>query len=35
MGERLEEVVEGLTGPGGASAADPLEGYIRNVLRGE
>lgn len=35
MGERLEEVVEGLTGPGRASAADPLDGYIRNVLRGE
>jgi DNA-binding protein YbaB len=35
MGERLEEVVQGLSGLGGASAADPLEGHIRNVLRGE
>jgi len=33
MGERLEEVVQGLTGT--TSAADPLEGHIRNVLRGE
>lgn len=36
MGERLEEVIEGLSVPGAAgSAADPLEGYIRNVLKGE
>lgn len=34
MGERLEEVVQGLSGLGAASA-DPLEGHIRNVLRGE
>jgi DNA-binding protein YbaB len=35
MGERLEEVLQGLSGLGTASAADPLEGHIRNVLRGE
>ncbi|MEV0145035.1 MULTISPECIES: YbaB/EbfC family nucleoid-associated protein [unclassified Nonomuraea] len=39
MGERLTEVVQDLTGRTqgtvGADAADPLQGYIHNVLRGE
>lgn len=40
MGERLSEVVQDLTGkaPGDADTelpADPLDGYIRDVLRGE
>ncbi|MEU4226751.1 YbaB/EbfC family nucleoid-associated protein [Nonomuraea sp. NPDC026600] len=40
MGERLTEVVQDLTGrapevAGTEDAADPLDGHIRNVLRGE
>ncbi|NUW44883.1 YbaB/EbfC family nucleoid-associated protein [Nonomuraea rhodomycinica] len=39
MGDRLTEVMQELSGPGrsttGADAADPLDGYIRNVLRGD
>ncbi|GAA2290545.1 hypothetical protein GCM10010149_41940 [Nonomuraea roseoviolacea subsp. roseoviolacea] len=39
MGERLTEVVQDLAGPAGstagADAADPLDGYIRNVLGGD
>ena len=37
MGERLTEVVQDLTGraPDTTGTADPLDGHIRNVLRGE
>ncbi|NUW33743.1 YbaB/EbfC family nucleoid-associated protein [Nonomuraea sp. SMC257] len=39
MGDRLTEVVEDLAGPArgttSADAADPLDGYIRNVLLGD